>query len=278
MVLFSNPTRTKLSQQRQRSIPGGLCQIVLSALVAVSQLAGATKLSHEFDNIDSKSRVDVIVQFQAAPTTENHARVGRLGGQLRHSFEIINAAHYTVPASSLAALAGDSEVVAISPDRKLSATGSAVTTPDYGWMGLLALTSPTAYASDDGSGVGVAILDSGIGSSADFYKLNSTSSRVLYSQSFVSGDSSTGDKYGHGTHVAGLVAGSGYNSDGFESTYVIKGAAPNANLINLRVLDQNGNSTDSVVIAAIQRAIALKSKYNILVMNLSLGRPGRVIL
>ncbi len=51
------------------------------------------------------------------------------------------------------------------------------------------------------------------------------------------------------------------------------GIAPKANLIDLRVLDANGASTDSMVIAAIERAIALKSRYNIRVINLSLGRP-----
>ncbi len=45
------------------------------------------------------------------------------------------------------------------------------------------------------------------------------------------------------------------------------------NLIDLKVLDQNGESNDAAVIAAIQEAIALKSKYNIKVINLSLGRP-----
>lgn len=45
------------------------------------------------------------------------------------------------------------------------------------------------------------------------------------------------------------------------------------NLVNLRVLDENGQGTDSQVISAIQTAIALKSQYSILVMNLSLGRP-----
>ena len=47
----------------------------------------------------------------------------------------------------------------------------------------------------------------------------------------------------------------------------------NANLINLRVLDAQGKSTDAAVISAIDRAIAIKSTYNIKVMNLSLGRP-----
>src|SRR5204862_5016643 len=50
------------------------------------------------------------------------------------------------------------------------------------------------------------------------------------------------------------------------------GIAPNANIINLRVLDQNGVGSDSSVIAAIQTAISLKSTYNIRVINLSLGR------
>jgi serine protease AprX len=45
------------------------------------------------------------------------------------------------------------------------------------------------------------------------------------------------------------------------------------NLINLRVLDKKGSSSDSVVIAAIQQAINLLAQYNIKVINLSLGRP-----
>ena len=54
---------------------------------------------------------------------------------------------------------------------------------------------------------------------------------------------------------------------------ILKGIAPNANLLDLRVLDKNGASTDSEVIAAIQQAVQLKSKYNVRVINLSLGRP-----
>jgi len=49
--------------------------------------------------------------------------------------------------------------------------------------------------------------------------------------------------------------------------------APKANLINLRALDQNGNSTDSIVISAIAEAITVQNQYNIRVINLSLGRP-----
>ena len=75
------------------------------------------------------------------------------------------------------------------------------------------------------------------------------------------------DLYGHGTHVAGIIAGNGYLSGGHYS-----GVAPEANLIDLRALDANGAGTDSTVIAAIQQAIALKNAYNIRIINLSLGR------
>jgi serine protease AprX len=57
------------------------------------------------------------------------------------------------------------------------------------------------------------------------------------------------------------------------STRGFGGVAPDANIVNLKVLGANGNGTDASVIAGIDQAIALKSKYNIRVINLSLGRP-----
>src|SRR5208283_546620 len=80
------------------------------------------------------------------------------------------------------------------------------------------------------------------------------------------------DQFGHGTHVAGLIAGDGLSSTGPFFTKTFKGIAPGAEIINLRVLDQNGAGTDSLVIAAINQAISLKSRYNVRVINLSLGR------
>src|SRR5207245_2641687 len=67
--------------------------------------------------------------------------------------------------------------------------------------------------------------------------------------------------------------GNGTRSTGSSYTRTFKGIAPNATLVNLRVLDQNGQGTDSNVINAINQAIKLKSKFNIRVINLSLGRP-----
>jgi len=86
-------------------------------------------------------------------------------------------------------------------------------------------------------------------------------SRVVYQQSFVPGNSSSADQFGHGTHVAGLIAGDGLSSTGPFFSQTFKGVAPGANIVNLRVLDQNGAGTDSLVIAAINQAISLKSRY-----------------
>ena len=99
------------------------------------------------------------------------------------------------------------------------------------------------------------------------------SGRIVYSQNFVPSKRDAIDAYGHGTHVAGLIAGNGAQSTGKHDFRTFYGAAPNANIINLRVLDANGTGTDSAVIAAIEEAIALQSTYNIRIINLSLGRP-----
>src|SRR5581483_92141 len=155
------------------------------------------------------------------------------------------------------------------PDRPLQL--SSVTYEPYN-SAVLADVAAQQFAVN-GTGIGIAVIDSGVSDHPDLHG-SAGGSRVVYSQSFVSGDASTADAYGHGTHVAGILAGNGAAS-GTGSGYLTKftGIAPNANIINLRVLDKNGAGTDSQVIAAIQQAIALKNQYNIRVINLSLGRP-----
>lgn len=96
---------------------------------------------------------------------------------------------------------------------------------------------------------------------------------MLYSHDFVDAKGDSKDKYGHGTHVAGIIGATGKSTNCGRCTRKFVGVAPGAKLVNLRVLDENGNGTDSDVIAAIEQAIALKDKYNIRVINLSLGRP-----
>jgi serine protease AprX len=113
----------------------------------------------------------------------------------------------------------------------------------------------------------VAVIDSGTQDSTDLQN-SSGKNRITYKQSYITGVKGTVDVYGHGTHVAGLIAGNGAASSG-----QYEGVAPAATILNLRVLDDTGMGQDSYVISAIQAAIKMKTSYNLRVINLSLGRP-----
>ena len=120
-----------------------------------------------------------------------------------------------------------------------------------------------------GAGIGVAVIDSGVTSWHDDLTETTSSTaaqRVVHFADFVNYQTSPYDDYGHGTHVAGIIAGNGYDSDGART-----GVAPQASLIALKVLDGSGSGYISNVIAAIDYAVANRRQYNIRVINLSVG-------
>jgi len=226
--------------------------------------AGNHKISKDLENKTGSNQVNVIVQFNQAPTARHHQKVFDRGGKINRNLGHFRGGAYSLPASAIADLANDPEVVYISPDRPLRGASTSAISLDYHTDTINA--SSAAPLGLDGTGVGVAIIDSGIAPVADLNANN-----VVYSQDFT-GLGSTVDQYGHGTHVAGIIAGTGASSSLSSDFYTFNGIAANASLINLRVLDQNGMSTDSEVIAAIQTAIQLQSTYNIKVINLSVSR------
>ncbi len=116
-----------------------------------------------------------------------------------------------------------------------------------------------------GRGVTVAVLDSGVARDPD---LVASGNRILASVTFTSGDPTTPDDGGHGTHIAGTIAGDGTNSAG---QYV--GIAPRANIVDVKVLDAQGRGRVSSVLAGFQWVLANKDRYNIRIVNLSLGAP-----
>jgi serine protease AprX len=238
--------------------------VILSATLA---FAAPRKISKDLQKQSSQPWVNVIVQYRIPPSQRHFAKVAAEGGTLQQNLPLINSAAFTVRGSSLAALAKDSNVTYISPDRTVWAT--AIVTDLYDQ----AVLAPYAWSKNlTGSGIGVAVIDSGITAGRDFTLANGTGSRIVYNQNFAGGPNTASDLYGHGTHVAGILAGNGMNSRGANFRKRFIGIADNASLINLRVLDQNGAGRDSAVIAAIEKAISLENKYNIRVINLSLGR------
>jgi len=223
----------------------------------------AAKISPDLKGVKSEASVDVIIQFRQPPSETDLA-----GEEFTKKAElpVVKAQLITVKGSNLSSLASHTNVAYISPDRPVRGALDHVIT---------AVNGDVAYAGGwNGTGVGIAVVDSGVSSNYDMNSDgNMAPSRIVYSQNFVLTETTTADPYGHGTHVAGIIAGNAYDS-AYLYNYpgVYRGIAPEARIINLRVLDSNGLGTDSLVIAAIQQAIALQSTYNIRVINLSVGR------
>lgn len=217
--------------------------------------------------VNSDGTVDVIIQFNDSAKSRHLEMTLALlarGGRAKYDFTHINGAAYRIPVQALKFLESHPDVAYVTPDRPNKVAF------DDALPAVLADVARVQYALD-GSGVGIAVIDSGVYNHDDLQKADGSATRIVYNESFVPGDAGTGDAYGHGTHVAGILAGNGRDSaTGYAEQYT--GVAPKANIINLRALDASGSGSDSAVIAAIQRAIQLKSTYNIRVINLSLGR------
>lgn len=216
---------------------------------------------------DSKDDVDVIVTFKEQAKNRRSERSWNARRvRVNHDLPLINGMAIRVPISDVAGIAASADVAYISPDRDLTPTlnkGRAAVQQEVQW-------NTVGY---DGYGLRVAVIDSGINDNEAFQ--DGTTSRLVYQKSFIKGVSSTSDGYGHGTHVASIIAGDGEGAD--ISTAKYRGMAPYADIVNLRVLDDNGAGKDSYVIAALQwiteNKADKKADLNIRVVNMSLGRP-----
>lgn len=215
----------------------------------------------DLDLTDPAAERHVIVQYQDAPTANHHRKVAARGGKLVHELGLVSSAHYSMTSAAARDLANDPEVVSIQPDREV-----------HGALDLTAkaVNAPAAWAANfTGTGIGVAVIDSGISPNIP--------AKVSASFNFSGTASGSDDIWGHGTHVAGVVASSAPTYDIYLSAptpaHSYLGVAYGSSLINLKALKDDGTGTDSSVISAIQWAVANKTAYNIRVMNLSLGRP-----
>src|SRR5215510_6801465 len=237
-----------------------LVTLTLPAFAAPKPVVG--KLSSDLKKaVKSDQMIDVIVQFNHLPDDHNYKFLKLNGAKIRLKLNSINGTAVRIPAGMLPLLEALPEVAYVTPDRPVEMTYDETMTT------VMADAAAQQFRLD-GSGVGVAVIDSGIADHIDLHSIaDPNKSRVVYSESFVPGVSNATDQYGHGTHVAGLIGGDGVSSSNFYS-----GIAPGVNILNLRVLDANGVGSDSAVIAAIQRAIELKDMYNVHIINLSLGR------
>jgi serine protease AprX len=215
-----------------------------------------------FGNPQQKSKVLVTLKPGAV-----------LPGELReylrgNKLDLINGYALELPNRLIAWLEKHPAVATVHEDRNIK-------THDYVTdvtVGDLTVRETYGYT---GAGVGIAIIDSGIttwhddltkGSSTKIYPFGNQ--RVTTFVDFVNGRALPYDDNGHGSHVAGIIAGNGYDSRGKQS-----GLAPDAAILSLKVLDANGEGTISNIIAALGWVAANATTYNIKVVNMSVGAP-----
>jgi serine protease AprX len=236
-----------------------LTLIAVLAAFAAPAMAARHAGDHKLDSLlklrahAPRGTSRVIIQTRDGSPAD--ALIRSLHGKPGRRLHLLKAQVAVVPDGSLEALAGRANVQAIHLDRRV--------------RGTMQRTSASVGASwvqqnlgFDGTGVGVAIIDSGVTPWHD----DLGTDRVVHFADFVSYEPNPYDDYGHGTHVAGIIAGSGYDSNGAQ-----RGIAPGASLVVLKVLDGSGNGYISNVIAALDYATENRAAYNIRVINLSVA-------
>jgi subtilisin len=213
---------------------------------------------------------DYLVRFREGTDRPSRAdAVRNAGAALGFNFNRVNVAAVRVPnANALAALLNHPSVVAVIPDRPIAAHQAAHGKPGGGGgsagqvvpRGVVRVGVPTS--SSNGSGVGVAVLDTGV---------DLTHADLNAVDSFNAFGGTCQDDAGHGTHVAGIIAA-------LDNAVDVLGVAPSAQVYCVKVLDGSGNGSDATIMAGLEWVLANFSTVTpaIKVINMSLGRAGTV--
>jgi subtilisin family serine protease len=205
----------------------------------------------------------VIFQTPGGPSAALLAQIKAYGGKVKRRYKNVNEITVQIPACTATLLGARTDVDYVSMERMTVAVGSAL--EDTTGADQVRNVVPVGGGTMNGDGIGIAILDSGVDVNHQALLDANGNSRVVASVDFT-GEGRTDDPYGHGTHVASTAAGSNAYANG-----LFAGIAPNAKIINLRVLNSMGEGSESDTVSAIDWAIANKDLYNIKVLNLSLG-------
>ena len=239
----------KIRADRISSVHSIALALLLSVLAAnTASLATAQQRTIRPSAPSSPASENSVRVIVSGSPTEVQSLAQRYGGHVTRQLQYGGAVE--IPGARLAAMRQDASQTQISEDvivrSSMDVTTSAIGA-DQAWTGLAGLGSVT------GDGVGVAIIDSGVAAHP------ALAPHVVANYNFTETGVAGKDDYGHGTHVAGIVTN----------------VAPQAHLVDYRVLTGEGWGLASNVIAAIESAIANRHALGIRVLNLSLGGPVR---
>jgi serine protease AprX len=268
-----------------RAVPTALC---LAALLPAGAGAAQPKADTDrdgdklADNLEQAigplpdgHRVRLIVSLERDATSSRVRKLERAVGDMsvKRRFRLVDAVALTATKRQVLALARQGVVERVEQDARVRARARAANHSAQASSGVLearldaplldgnADGDPLTYSRDD---LVAAVLDSGI----DASHVDLDDGKVLGFKDFVNDQSTPYDDNGHGTHVAGIVAGDG------EGQLLNRGVAPGAALVGIKVLDSTGEGFTSDVVAGIQWAVSNKDLYGIEAVNLSLGAEG----
>lgn len=242
--------------------------LVVLALLAAAMLASVVPAEGRGA---ARPGAEAIVRFAPGVSAARRAALVRAaGGTVTYDLPIIGGLGVRLPAGATARLRGLGDVASVtlaapvatrSVARPLNAYPSAVGATKL-WDNGRGLT---------GAGVGVAVIDTGIDAGlSDFDLRRGEGSRVVADAVVNPRATTPVDRYGHGTHVAGIIAGDGAGGWAKASSSYI-GVAPEADLINVKVADDAGRASTLDVIYGIQFAVDHAEALGIRVINLSLA-------
>ncbi len=219
-----------------------------------------------------------IVEAQSAPTATRLVR--NVGGRVARSLPIINAVMADLTPGQATALTRDGAHVY--EDRAVTVSGSATSTTNSPGETYVATVNGAAsppeigatglqLAGTTGAGVVIAVLDTGMSTYAHPYDYDGWSGRVIQEVDFAASNGATGwanvvDGYGHGTQITSVMGSAAKDVAGLPY-----GVAPGAQFIIVRAFNANGSGSYSSVISGLNWIVAHQAKYNIRIVNLSLG-------
>jgi serine protease AprX len=214
--------------------------------------------------------LSIIVQ-KFGTTREAEKIVNQSGGRVTQDLYIINSFAAQVTAQNVLKIAQLPSVRWVSLDAPMAKSNDDDDDDEIEYNPknnyVKSIRADKVWDDYQGNGIGVALLDSGINPTQDFYVPNSAQNRLVASVAFnTDWNKTVYDGFGHGTHIAGIIGGAGSypNRD-----YV--GVAPGANLVNVKVANDDGSVYMSSVIAGIQWIYENRTRHNIRVVNISLN-------
>jgi len=238
-----------------------------AGLIAILMAAAGTAPAHAGERPATH-----IVQLQPGVTpAQGRALVRAAGGSVTGSVPIIRGVAARLPAGARGVIARDARVKVVSVNARVRGQGGI----DSGRLATSyprSVSAQSVWPSATGAGVGVAVIDTGIDGRLPDFRGADGRSRVVASAVTNPDATSALDGYGHGTHVAGIIAGNGSSRSSYDPVdgkYI--GIAPRANLIAIKASDDAGNATILDAIYGLQFAVDHKDDYNIRVVNLSLS-------